>query len=290
MINKHILMSGPELFATSAEINPFMDGTDTVNGERALEEHNEVRLAFEEAGIHVTKVEPPKDCQDGVYTANWALVRGEKAVLASLPNARKAEEEYAEKILQSLGKMVVRVPDGLHFSGQGDALPCGNLLFAGSGYRSDPEAQQFVANHLGYNLIQLQTVPLLDTDGREKINEYSGWPDSYFYDIDLALSVLREPRNGQKGIIAWCPDAFTSQSQEVLRNLDDVEKIEVSLEEAEEGFACNLVSTGSVVIMSSHAPEFEGKLRERGFGVITPVADELSKGGGFIRCVGLTLD
>lgn len=288
-INQTVLMSGVQYFDDAAPINPFMGDASPINLQTAQQEHDAIKHALETAGIKVIEVDPPENCQDGVYTANWALVRGDTAVLASLPNARKAEEAYAAEILASLGKKVVRVPDGLKCSGQGDALPCGNFLFAGSGYRSDPAAQSFAADTLGFELVQLQTIPLTDSSGTPVINAFSGWPDSFFYDIDLALSVLRPPTATEKGLIAWCPNAFMPQSQELLRNFNAVDKIEVSLTEAKGAFACNLVSTGETVIMSAHAPLFRAAIEAHGLQVITPQITELAKGGGYIRCTTLSL-
>jgi len=290
VINRTVLMSGATFFDDTSPINPYMDDRVAVNRAAASAEHDGIRDTLQAAGIQVIQIEPPADCQDGVYTANWALIRGDTAVLAHLPNAREAEEPYAEKALHDLGKQIVHVPDGLRFSGQGDALPCGNYLFCGSVYRSDPEAQAFAAKTLGYELIQLQTIPQLDQEGVPVINKSSCWPDSFFYDIDLALSVLRFPSNDQPGLIAWCPEAFTPESQAKLHAFDDVEKIEISLSEAQEAFACNLVSTGEMVIMSANAPYFKAALEARGFRVVTPRVNELLKGGGFIRCTTLTLD
>lgn len=289
-LNSSVLMSGTEYFDDSAPINPFMDANNPIDRDKARVEHQHIKESLEHAGVTVLQVNPPKDCQDGVYTANWALVRGDIAVLACLPNARKAEESYAERVLTDLGKEIIHLPEGMKFSGQGDALPCGDYLFAGSQYRSDAAAQTFVAQALGYKLVQLQTVPLLDDAGAEVVNTYSGWPDSFFYDIDLALSVLRAPSDSQKGLIAWCPDAFVPESQSVLRGFNDVEKIEVSLTEAKGAFACNLVSTGETVVMSAHAPNFAEAVRNHGLNVITPEISELAKGGGYIRCTTLTLD
>jgi len=288
-LNTTVLMSGVEWFDDAAAINPFMDASTAVDRKRALAEHDAIRAALEDAGVRVVKVDAPKECQDGVYTANWALVRGDTAVLASLPNARKAEEAYAKRILTDLGKRVVKVPDGLRFSGQGDALPCGDYLFTGLGYRSDDVAQQFAADTLGFTRVALQTVPQMDEYGQAIINTASGWADSYFYDIDLALAVLKNPTETEKGLIAWCPAAFTPDSQELLYHFDAVDKIEISLEEAIESFACNLVSTGSIVIMSPHTPDFHAELDRRGFKIITPQITELLKGGGYIRCTTLSL-
>ncbi len=288
-MNQSVLMSGADFFDDSAAINPLMNSSVAIDRDKAQKEHEQIRAALSQAGVHIVQVAPPADCQDGVYTANWALVRGDTAVLARLPNARTAEEPYAEQILRDLGKKVVRVPDGLRFSGQGDALPCGNYLFCGSGYRSDAAAQAFAADTLGFERIQLQAVPKRNWLGRPVANKASGWPDSYFYDIDLALSVLREPAPTERGLIAYCPQAFTKKSQAILRDFDAVDKIEVSLAEAKHAFACNLVSTGTAVVMSARAPQFKAELEKRNFTVFTPEITELAKGGGYIRCTTLTL-
>ncbi len=285
-------MSGVDYFDDQAAINPFMNSKVPIDRTVAATEHTAIKQALEAAGVSVQQVKPPLNCQDGVYTANWALCRGNKAVLATLPAARRAEEAYAREVLQKLGKTVYKVPDGLHFSGQGDALPCGNYLFAGSGYRSDAGAHQFLADTLGYQVITLQAKPQRQLFGLGKpaINKSSGWPDSFFYDIDLALSVLRGPKNGQKGLIAWCPEAFTPASRHTLQAFDGVDKIEVPYSEARKAFACNLVSTGQTVVMGDGAPIFRAALESQGFTVFTPHISELAKGGGYIRCTTLTLD
>jgi N-dimethylarginine dimethylaminohydrolase len=282
-------MSGVEYFDDGQAINPFMDASG-VNLDVAAAEHAGIRQALEQAGVHVLLVRPPEHCQDGVYTANWALVRGDTAVMSRLPSARTGEEAYAEATLRAQGKTIVHIPDGLRFSGQGDALPCGNYLFCGSGYRSDTKAQQFVAHQLGYERIQLQTVPLFDPVGQAVINSYSGWPDSFYYDIDLALSILRFPTADAKGLIAWCPAAFTPESQDLLRAFDAVEKIEVSEAEAMQAFACNLVSTGETVIMNAGATQFAADIEAHCLKTIRLQNPELGKGGGSIRCTTLTLD
>lgn len=280
-MNKLLLVSDADNFSVDQPINPYY-GDTTLDKQKALEEHANVVDCFKQAGIEIVKTSSPTSSQDGIYTANWALVRGDTAVLARLPNARKSEEDYAEQVLISLGKKVVHVPHDYKFSGQGDSLPCGKYLLAGSKYRSDPEAQQFAAQTLGFELVQLEAVPYLDASGEPETNKITGWPDSFFYDIDLAIAVIKE------NLIAYCPAAFTPESVEKIKALD-LEKIEVSLEEAEFGFACNLVSTGETVVMSAHAPALKAELEARGLKVITTEISELAKGGGYIRCVSLTL-
>lgn len=291
VLNNIVLMSGADYFDNGFAINAHMDAKAPVNVLGAKAEHKAIQDAMETAGIKVIKVDPPKDCQDGIYTANWALCIGSTAVMARLPNKRKGEEPYAEMVLKQLGKEIIHVPGKLRFSGQGDALPCGNDLFMGSKYRTDPEVHAFIQKTTGLHVISLQTIPLrtMHGKGRQIINPTTGWPDSFYYDIDLALSVLRAPSDGQKGLIAYCPTAFTRKSRNFLKKYDGVEKIVVSRKEATTGFACNLVSTGETVIMSAKAPKLKKKLLKRGFKVITPKVSEIAKGGGYIRCTTLTL-
>lgn len=289
-MNKTVLMSGAEYFDDGQAINPFMESSALVDVSVAVSEHALLKSTLENLGVEVITVPAPPNLQDGVYTANWALVRGDKAVLSSLPPSRQGEQPYAKEALQKLGKTIYEVPSGLKFSGQGDALPCGNYLFCGSGYRSDHEVHPFLAETLDYEVISLQTVPQTDAGGTPVINPVSGWADSYFYDLDLALSVLKFPTLGQKGLIAWCPDAFLPESREKLREFAGVDKIEVSLAEAKEAFACNLVSTGQTVVMSASAPNLQTAIEAHGLRTVTLAMPELAKGGGFIRCTTLTLD
>jgi N-dimethylarginine dimethylaminohydrolase len=289
-MNSTVLMSSAKYFSNELQINPYY-ADESVDIEAAMREHDHLRATLEHAGIAVRQVAAPPDSQDGVYTANWALIRGNKAVLARLPEARKSEEDWAERQLRAFDLDVMRVPEDWHFSGQGDALPCGSYLFCGQGYRSDARAQAFAAEELDYKRIQLQTVPLLDQAGNPVINQESGWADSFYYDIDLAMSISRAPGDGAKGIIAYCPQAFTPESVDTLQALSqEFDFIIVSEKEAIEAFACNLVSTGETVIMSANAPSLQEDLEIRGMKTLTPEVIELAKGGGFIRCQTLSFN
>lgn len=280
-INQTVLMSGADYFAVE-ELNPYSHKTDQPNVEKAKEEFQNIKIALETAGVQVIKIDAPKSCQDAIYTANWGLSRGDKVILSSLPTKRDIEQPHAKQALLELGKELIEAP--YLFSGQGDALPCGNLLFAGQGYRTDPRMHEFIARTLNYEVISLQTIPFTDVGGKSVINTVTGLADSLFYDIDLALSILRTD------LIAWCPEAFTAESQAKLRALESVEKIEIDYHEAIEGFACNLVSTGDTVIMSNRAPKLKAAVEAKGLKTITPAITELAKGGGYIRCTTLTLD
>ncbi|WP_129661160.1 dimethylarginine dimethylaminohydrolase family protein [Rothia halotolerans] len=286
--NPVVLMSSPEHFRTTDALNPYYSEA-ALDRDAAVEEHREIRQTLERVGVEVVSVDPPEESQDGVYTANWALLHGGTAVMARLPHARRAEEEHARQLLEGLGFATLEAPAGTRFSGQGDALVCGRYALCGQGYRSDAEAQAFACEALGLERVQLRTVPQLDDAGAPVVNGVTGWEDSFYYDIDLALAVVAEPSEGSPGLIAYCPEAFDAPSREALRSLEGVDLIEVDEREAREHFACNLVSTGHDVVMSASAPRLRAALEERGLRTHTPRISELAKGGGYIRCTTLTL-
>lgn len=284
-INKTVLMSGADYFGDQFAINAHMNEKVAVSVDKAKAEHAAIKQAMLKAGINVVQVPPPQDCQDGVYTANWALCRGDKAILSYLPNKRQAETPYAEVVLQRQGKTIIKLPADMRFSGQGDALPFGKFLFAGTNYRTDFSAHAYIQHHLDYKVISLQTIPkrLWFGYGARVVNGVTGWPDSYYYDLDLALAIIDD------NTIAYCPAAFVPFSRKLLASLP-VRKIQVSRAEATKGFACNLVSTGETVIMSAHAPKLKADIEALGLKTLTPEVTELGKGGGYIRCTTLTLD
>lgn len=292
-INKTVLMSGADYFGDDDAINDLMDAAVPVDVAKAKAEHALIKQTLEASGVTVKQVSAPPDCQDGVYTANWALVRGGKALMARLPNKRQPEEAYALQAIKNLGLQPLTLPpDVARFSGQGDALPCGDVLFTQSPYRTTRQAHGYIREMLGFReVISLQTKPARHFGfGPAKNNKITGLPDSPTYDIDLALAILKWPSSGKKGLIAFCPDVFKRSSRQLLRQYSGADKIEVSRREALQAYALNLVSTGQTVIMNAGAPRFQAALEAHGLKTVTLDLPELKKGGGSIRCSTLTLD
>lgn len=293
LINKTVLVSGAEYFTDKDAINALMNASVPVNTAQAIEEHRAIVEAFKAVGIKVLRTDPPKDCQDGIYTANWALVRGNKAIMARLPNKRKPEEGYAKTVLSNLGLETIVLPENMRaFSGQGDSIVCDNMVFCQSPYRTSIEVHDFIKETLGFDQVfSLSTKPARWFKfGPTKNNKITGWPDSPTYDIDLAIAYLRPASANAKALIAYCPAVFKRQSRKLLKKLDLVDKITVSKKECLESFALNLVSTGESVVLNAGAPLFKNQLEQHGFKVIELKLPELKKGGGSIRCSSLTLD
>lgn len=292
-MNRLVLMSGADYFSDSDAINALMDSSIPVDVQKAMTEHSQIKSALESAGVTVIQVPAPPDCQDGVYTANWALVRGNKALMARLPNTRQPEESYAQKAIQKLSIETIALPKSVQrFSGQGDALPCGDVVFTQTPFRTTIDAHPYLKSVLGFKeVIALRTKPARWLNvGPAKKNILTGWPDSPTYDIDLAIAIIRPPSSDKKGLIAYCPAVFRRASRRLLAQYSAVDKITVSRREALGVFALNLVSTGETVIMNSGAPAFQAALEAHGLKTIALDLPELRKGGGSIRCSTLTLD
>jgi N-dimethylarginine dimethylaminohydrolase len=261
-VNRELLVSDATHFRVDYEINPYMHTEIQPDRAMAVAEHEAIVAAHRAAGRRVEYLPSAPECPDMVFTANTAVVRGHRAVLGHPPPERKAELPYVQDWLIRRGFDVVEAP--YPFSGQGDALACGNLLLAGSGQRTDPRMHAVLARALDYEVVSLRTV------------------GSRWYDLDLAVAVI-DPHT-----VAYCPEALDGPSRQRLRGLG-LDLIEVPVDEASR-FALNLVSDGTTVTMTRGAPYLAGVLRARGLRVVELDTTELAKGGGGVRCTALTLD
>ena len=264
LYNRNLLMCRPDFFRIAYQINPYMD-TSAQPDEAALSsEYAAIVAAHEAAGRTLRFIDPDPAWPDMVYTANVALVRGKKAVMAHLPAERAGEVDLAAAWLKVNGYEVTACP--YLFSGQGDALSTGTgAVIKGRGWRSDPRSDDFVADALGYEVIPVQSVS----------------PE--WYDIDLSMGIIRP------GLIAVCLETLDEASQQRLASRDDLRLIPVPLAEAKRA-ALNLVSDGTTVIMPTGAPELAANLKAEGLAVVELSIEQLWKGGGGIRCTTLALD
>src|SRR5690606_200451 len=157
------------------------------------------------------------------------------------PPERQGETPHYRKWYQENGFEVIEPP--YRFSGQGDALPCGNLAICGTGWRTDVRMHQLIADNLGYEIVPVHTV------------------SDEWYDIDLAVAII------SPSLIAFCAEAMEPESYKRLTSLPGVDYILVSLEEAQ-NFACNLVSDATTVTMCDSAPKLAKALEDRGLKVV----------------------
>jgi N-dimethylarginine dimethylaminohydrolase len=261
-MNTHLLVSDAAHFRVDYEINPYMSTTDQPDHDAVVAEHDAIVAAHRGAGRTVEHLPSAAECPDMVFTANAALVSGNVAVLASLPPARRSETPHHRAWLEARGLTVLDAPYA--FSGQGDALPCGELLLAAHGQRTDRRMHDVLARHLDYEVVSVATV------------------SPRWYDLDLALAVI------SPDVLAWCPSAFDEPSRRAIVALG-LDLIEVSPEEAGR-FALNLISDGTTVTMTDRAPRLAARLRQQGLRVVELATGQLAKGGGGVRCTALSFN
>ncbi len=261
----HILMCPPDYYGIEYEINPWMDRRRPADHAAAVDQWNALRGLLAEAGASVSTIAPVAGLPDMVFTANAAVVVGRLAVLSHFRHPQRQQEEpHFAAWLAAHGFEVCRVPEDVYFEGAGDALFCGDTLFAGYRIRSDARGHQLVAERIGCRVIPLELV------------------DPYYYHLDTCFCPL-DIRTA-----AYYPAAFDAYGLRVLREMVP-DLIEVSAEEARR-FACNAVVVGRTVVTNVGCPRLHAVLAERGFVPRETLLDEFVKAGGSAKCLTLRLD
>ena len=176
----------------------------------------------------------------------------------------------ADQPLEGVGEVVeageVRVDvvhRGVGAITEGDILLAGDLLLAGTGFRTTHAAHRELQELFGYPVISLELV------------------DPRYYHLDTALTVLDERT------VAYLPEAFSPGSRAVLRRLfpDAV----IATPGDAEVFGLNAVSDGLHVVLPAGTPQLAGRLRERGYRPVEVDLSELRRAGGGPKCCTLRL-
>jgi N-dimethylarginine dimethylaminohydrolase len=153
--------------------------------------------------------------------------------------------------------------------GEGDFLLVGDIILAGTGFRSNTDSHNELAEIYGREVITLNLV------------------NPSFYHLDTAIAVLDGTPASGNGEIAYLPSAFDEPSLEILRARYP-DAILVTEEDAAI-LGLNSFSDGYNVVIASRATDFERQLRERGFNPIGVDLSELLLGGGGVKCCTLEL-
>lgn len=265
MTEPHILMCPPDYYGIEYEINPWMNRQRQSDHTLAVGQWSALRTLLEDSGARVSTLEPVKGLPDLVFTANAALIYRRRAVLAHFRHPqRQGEEPFDEAWLTAHGYDVERVPADVYFEGAGDALFCGDTLFAGYRIRSDARGHQQIGERLACRVIPLELV------------------DPYYYHLDTCFCPLAPGR------AIYYPPAFDEYGLRALREFVE-ELIPVDNDEARR-FACNAVVVNRTVITNAGCAELHRQLRAGGFEPRETPLDEFVKAGGSAKCLTLRLD
>jgi len=259
-----ILMCPPDFYGIEYEINPWMNRNVPSDVEKSHAQWQTLYELLRQLGVDVRLMQPVKGLPDLVFTANAGLIWRDTVFVASFRHpARQGETAVDAAWFESQGFQTTSLPEGQNFEGAGDALFCGDTLYAGYLVRSDASAMQWLGARMGCRAIPLQLV------------------DDHFYHLDTCFC----PLTGDTAI--YYPPAFDDYARRALSQIPHL--IEVVEAEAAR-FACNAVVIGRDVVLNAGCPKLEADLRANGF---TPHATELGeflKAGGSAKCLTLRLD
>jgi N-dimethylarginine dimethylaminohydrolase len=261
--HRRYLMCPPDHFAVSYAINPWMDTGGPVDIALARAQWDRLRRTYLDLGHTVELIEPVAGLPDMVFAANGALVIDGRALGARFAHPQRAGEAPAYLDWLRRSGLPETNPAVEVNEGEGDFLPAGPLLLAGTGFRTTPAAHAEARELFGMPVVSLRLV------------------DPRFYHLDTALAVLDEHT------VAYYPGAFSEGSRRTLRGLFPDALLASEADAAVLGL--NAVSDGRNVGLAARASGLAAQLAERGYRPIGVDLSELLKAGGGAKCCTLEL-
>jgi N-dimethylarginine dimethylaminohydrolase len=259
---RSVLMCRPEYFSVVYRINPWMDPHLPTDTALAVRQWETLYQTYLDLGFDVQLVDPINGLPDMVYAANGGFVLDGIAYGASFTHLERQAEGPAYMDWFRDAGFDVRAPQNIN-EGEGDFLLVGDVILAGTGFRSATDSHTEVGEIFGRPVITLELV------------------NPSFYHLDTAIAVLDDTN------IAYLPSAFSKESLEILqeRYPDAIQVGEVDAAV----LGLNSFSDGYNVVIATRATEFESQLRERGYNPIGVDLSELLLGGGGVKCCTLEL-
>jgi N-dimethylarginine dimethylaminohydrolase len=260
-----ILMCPPDHYGIEYEINPWMSRSLGAVRELAFRQWRTLRDTLVSFGVVVETMQPRPGLPDLVFTANAGLVIRNVFLSSRFKHEVRAKESpFFDAWFADHGYAVEHLPEGMYHEGAGDALFCGDILFAGYRTRSDALAHQWVGSHFDVRCLPLELV------------------NPRFYHLDTCFCPLAP------GEALYFPDAFDAYGRRVLAT--HVPKLIPVIESEAHRFGCNAVVVGKTVVHNSRCPKLAADLEAAGYKSIPVELDEFLKAGGSAKCLTLRLD
>jgi len=263
---RSVLMCRPEHFTVVYRINPWMNPAEPTDTDVALAQWQVLHDTYLELGYDVHLIDPIAGLPDMVYAANGGFVIDGIAYGAKFTHPERQPEGPAYMRWFREQGFDVREPEEVN-EGEGDFLLVGDVILAGTGFRSDSQSHGELERIFGREVVTLRLV------------------DPSFYHLDTAVAVL----DGTPGRehIAYLPSAFDGASLALLQERYPDAIIVNETDAAVLGL--NSFSDGCNVVIASRATDFERQLREHGYNPIGVDLSELLLGGGGVKCCTLEL-
>ena len=261
-VKRTVLMCKPDYFTVVYRINPWMDPAIPTDTSLAVAQWQTLYDTYVGLGFDVHLIDPIDGLPDMVYAANGGFVIDNIAYGAAFTYPERQPEGPAYMDWFRANGFDVRVPVEIN-EGEGDFLLVGDVILAGTGFRSASNSHEEVSAIYGRPVITLNLV------------------NPSFYHLDTAIAVLDDTN------IAYLPSAFDEQSLAVLR--ERYPDAIIVTEEDAAILGLNSYSDGYNVVIAARAKDFERQLRERGYNPIGVDLSELLLGGGGVKCCTLEL-
>ena len=257
-----VLMCKPQFFTVVYRINPWMDPAVPTDTSLAVAQWQALYDTYVGLGFDVQLIDPIDGLPDMVYAANGGFVIDNQAYGAKFTHVERQPEGPAYMGWFAANGFDVRVPVETN-EGEGDFLLVGDVILAGTGFRSDSNSHAELSAIAGRPVVTLRQI------------------NPSFYHLDTAVAVLDDTN------IAYLPSAFDAPSLAILqeRYPDAV----IVTEEDAAILGLNSYSDGYNVVIAARAKDFERQLRARGYNPIGVDLSELLLGGGGVKCCTLEL-
>lgn len=264
-----ILMCRPDFFTVDYSINPWMHPHVPTDTARAVRQWEALYNTYLGLGFEIKLIDPIQGLPDMVYSANGGFVLDGIAYGAAFSYPQRMPEGPAYMEWFEANDFSVVEPKHTN-EGEGDILLVGDVILAGTGFRSDTASHKEIAEVFNREVITLTLV------------------NPNFYHLDTAVAVLDPaPMPNEAANIAYLPSAFDDRSLAILRERYP-DAIIVSEDDASI-LGLNSYSDGYNVVIASRAKGFEEQLRTRGYNPIGVDLSELLLGGGGVKCCTLEL-
>jgi N-dimethylarginine dimethylaminohydrolase len=252
----------PTHFRIDYAINEWMNPEIQADPELAQAQWNELVETYRELGAQVEIFEPVADLPDQVFLGDAIFLYKDQAIASRFKVEERATEvEPMTERFKAKGYTIHRLPEGLHFEGNAEAMQWDGRVLAGYGVRSDLEALDYVGKTLDLEIVPLRVKP------------------PYFH-----LDIVVCPLNAET--LAYVPSGLDDESQKRLEGLG-TELIAIDEDEAMR-LACNSMSVnGTVVLSTTKVDKFPKELERAGFKVKALDLTEFAKSGGGAKCLTL---
>jgi N-dimethylarginine dimethylaminohydrolase len=265
MRQPRILMCPPDHYGIEYEINPWMSRSRGSTPDRAKAQWKALHDTLLGLGVRVETMTPRPGLPDLVFTANAGLVYHRRFFSSQFRHEVRARESpHFDAWFAGHGFIVEHLPDGVYFEGAGDALFCGEALFAGYRIRSDVQGHQHLARELGVQVLPLELV------------------NPSYYHLDTCFCPLAP------GEALYHPEAFDRYGRKVIEA--NIPNLIVVNEKEASRFGCNAVVVGKTVVTNTGCERLADDLGKRGYTPLAVELDEFLKAGGSAKCLTLRLD